>query len=169
MLNNDMLLGGSLAPGWRKIIVTADSYLNSNAGRYYTSGYGPNRLTIWNKYWQFPNSSISNNLLEDGRSILALYSATTIETDYSGEQSKNYYSSYTRLVLSRDLGDKDTIYVKKGKDGKLFTFWGGNSGMNVSHGSSSKKPSTAPSDFLFLPEDRNKVLDIYIGLTPPPH
>lgn len=173
MLNNDMLLGGTSALGWRKIIPTVDWYEeNKNVGRYYCTGYSPNEIASWGYYWNFTNSSLSNNLLEDGRTIRAIFSACKYETHSSGESTIREYSCFTRLVLSKDLGDKDIIYVKKGKTGNLFTFRGGNYGMQVSHGSPSSKPSTnSPilSKFLFLPEDRNKELDIYIGLTPPPH
>ena len=166
MLNNEMLFGNSLAPGWRKIIVTPDQYENKN--RYYTAGYSSGEIKFWGRYWNFFNSYLSNNKLEDGTTIKAIYSGTTIETDYSGEVSRNYYVSYSQLILDKSFGDNDLIYIKKGKDGKLFTFRGGNAGLEITHRSASSKPSSSPADSLFLPEDRNKVLDIYIGLTPPP-
>lgn len=168
MLNKDALyLGESLAPGWRKIIVTATN--NPGTRGSWPTGFAQGTSTIWNgRIDTYPGSYLSDTSLGTGK-IKAIATSYWSYMSSSGESSVTKYSQHSFIDIDGlSLGDHDSIYVQKGKNGKLFQFRGGNWGLSITHiHGTSSVPSTTHADCLFFPEDRGKVLDIYIGLTPP--
>lgn len=165
MLNNDMLLGGTNAPGWRKIIVTPGSY-----GHKYSYGYSSGKVGAFGYYWNFPGSSLSDKEI-DGYLITGIFCGEYEQDRYTGESYDTDYIGVSVITFSSLFPRNSPLYIKVSKTGKVFTLTQGYQTPNynyIEHYRAEYSTSSAHSDFIFKQENINKELDIYIGLTPPP-
>lgn len=164
MLNNDMLLGGTNAPGWRKIIVTPGSY-----GHKYSYGYSSGKVGAFGYYWNFPGSFLSDKEI-DGYLITGIFCGEYDQDRYTGESYDTDYIGVSVITFSSLFPRNSPLYIKVSKTGKVFTLTQGYQTPNynyIEHYHAEYSTSSAHSDFIFKQENINKELDIYIGLTPP--
>ena len=170
-MNKSLLYSILFTEGWRKVIPTVCRYEGDSFDRYYVTGYSLVRSSVDGKYWECPNSYLSDTSIENfSFSVQQLFSAS-----YYSDNSTWYEISCLTVSLAPSYDPSRTIYIKRKDTNTLFSLKQTSRLMyphifEIVHKSWSgykNKPSSVNNAFFFKPEDRNKEIEIYIGLTPP--